>query len=331
MKRNLYLFICLFAAAMFFASCEGPEGPPGEDGTAVCSECHDNSQLIVTKEVQYHASTHFTGGNFERNGSSCAPCHTSQGFLEVVETGEMATNMDVTDPAPPNCYTCHNIHDTYTSDDWNLTKTDAVNFWIAEGTYDAGSSNLCAQCHQSRVPNPLPEVGGSDVTISSPYWGVHHGPQSNIIAGIGGYEISGSTAYENSAHTSAIDEGCVTCHMAEAYGDQAGGHQMGMTYSYHGHDVVNLAGCTSCHSDESALETKIETTQTEIETLLASLADKLVTAGALSATNGTVPGTYSANVAGALMNYRLVEEDRSGGVHNYKYAKALLENSIASI
>ncbi len=34
---------------------------------------------------------------------------------------------------------------------------------------------------------------------------------------------------------------------------------------------------------------------------------------------------FSSNQAGALLNYLLVKEDRSGGVHNYRYIKALLK------
>jgi hypothetical protein len=44
-----------------------------------------------------------------------------------------------------------------------------------------------------------------------------------------------------------------------------------------------------------------------------------------------VPGTYSNELAGAFYNYKVIEEDRSHGLHNYKYTKTLLENSIAAI
>ena len=42
-------------------------------------------------------------------------------------------------------------------------------------------------------------------------------------------------------------------------------------------------------------------------------------------------GTYSTTLAGAALNYRFIEEDRSKGVHNFEYARALLTNSIESL
>lgn len=42
-------------------------------------------------------------------------------------------------------------------------------------------------------------------------------------------------------------------------------------------------------------------------------------------------GRYPTNVAGAALNFKFIEEDRSHGVHNYEYAKALLQNAIEAI
>jgi len=44
-----------------------------------------------------------------------------------------------------------------------------------------------------------------------------------------------------------------------------------------------------------------------------------------------VTGTYSSDVAGARFNYQMCLEDRSNGVHNPKYVKALLQNSIEAL
>jgi hypothetical protein len=161
-----------------------------------------------------------------------------------------------------------------------------------------------------------------------------------MIAGAGGYEVG--SGYENSMHSTLIDDACITCHMADAYGIQAGGHQMGAAYEYHGHTEPLVAGCTNCHEDEDALITKLENTQTEINGLLAELKTILMDKSLLSeddyvtgpdgeyASSGN-PAETTADELGAILNYQLVREDRSAGVHNYAYAKALLENSIASL
>lgn len=350
MKKFSFLpFYVIFLAALVIAgvSCtkEGPQGPPGkdgedgidgQDGTAGCIQCHDNSQVIFSKVIQWEASTHATGGNFERNGTSCAPCHTSQGFLERMETGAQTTADDISNPNPPNCYTCHNIHDTYTPDDWALTYSDPVDYWQTGGKAgaDLGKGNLCANCHQSRVISPWPVAGSGEIySITNKRYGPHHGPVGNIIEGIGGYEVSGSMTYENSLHTSLVENSCVDCHMAEPYGAQSGGHVMSMGYEYHGEIEYNVAGCTECHGDDpDAIVELIEETQAEIDLLLSDLRTILLEDEILDSSNYVVvPIELTADQAGAVVNYKLVGEDRSGGVHNYKYAKALLTNSIESL
>jgi hypothetical protein len=280
---------------------------------------------------QWAHSTHATGGNYERNAKDCAPCHTSQGFLEIIQTGMMETDVAISNPNPPNCYTCHNIHDTYTTDDWSFTTSDPVEFWINNEVSDQGKANVCITCHQTRIPDPLPDPNASGtVTVSSPYWGPHHGPQGPMFAGTAGYEVG--SGYTNSNHTTMIDNSCVDCHMAEAYGTQAGGHVMAASYAYHGSTSVLTAGCTDCHTDASALETKIENTKLEIAALADSLGNQLIADGLLDgSSHRIIPGTYSNDQAGAVYNYLFVVEDRSNGMHNYKYAKKLLQNSLAAL
>lgn len=343
------IFLSMFATFLIFmvvaiSSCtkEGPAGPAGangtngedgidgKDGTATCIQCHDDSQIMFAKSLQWEASTHATGGNFERNGTDCAPCHTSQGFIERIASGEMETAEVINNPNPPNCYTCHDVHETYTPEDWTLTTSDPVSLWINGVVTDQGTGNLCVNCHQSMVPDPLPiPESREDITIGSPYWGPHHGTQGAMIAGSGGYDVG--SGYGNSMHTTLVTNSCNTCHMATAYGVQAGGHEMSMTYAYHGHDVVNKAGCTSCHTDPSSLDTKIEETKAAINEKLAELQVILMEQGVLDDSDHVVPGTMTMDQAGGVFNYLFVLEDRSGGTHNNAYATKLLENSIASL
>ncbi len=338
---RFYFVLTFIAAAMFaFVSCtkEGPQGPPGkdgedgidgQDGTATCTECHDNSQVQFAKQIQWSASVHATGGNFERNDAECAACHTSQGFLQRMANGTHEADGKVVNPNPPNCYTCHNIHTTYTAEDYKFTYADPFNLWINGQPVDFGNGNLCANCHQPRIPDPLPVVGGEDVNITSPYWGAHYGTQAAILGGSGGYEVGGG--YSNSLHTSAVTNACVTCHMADPYGVESGGHTMKMHYSYHGQERLNVAGCVSCHSDTDALTDLVETTQSEIGNLLGTLGTILLQQGLIDSTGRAVPGTMTADQAGAVMNYNMVRKDGSFGVHNFKYSKALIENSTSSL
>jgi len=326
---TLLLFI-LGLSTSLFTSCEGPAGPAGEDASETCTQCHDDDTELLARQLQYQNSVHYLGGNFERDAPSCAPCHTHEGFIERMTTGEM-TSISPENPTPPSCRTCHEIHESYDSTDWALRYTEPVELWITGTEVDLGMGNMCTNCHQPRVPDPLPAVGGGDVTISSPYWGIHHGPQSAIIAGTAGYEFSGDENYGTDPHLN-VPDGCVTCHMAEPYGVQSGGHTMKMAYQYHGHLEFNTDGCTACHDDEEALVTTMENNRAEIENLLSQLEAKLVAQGVLTAEGSlNVPMTISSDLGGALLNYKLIEEDRSFGAHNPKYTLALLKNTIASI
>ena len=44
-----------------------------------------------------------------------------------------------------------------------------------------------------------------------------------------------------------------------------------------------------------------------------------------------VPGTYSANLAAAFANWQLFAEDRSLGLHNPAYVRAVLTNTLEAI
>ena len=338
----MLLSLMTIVALVVASSCtkEGPQGPPGKDGedgidgtdgTATCAACHDNSEVVETKILQWGNSTHANGGNYERNSTSCAPCHTSQGFKERILTGEQETAETISDPANINCYTCHMIHDSYTASDWALRTTDPVTLWFDETiTLDLGDGNLCAQCHQPR-PGTLPDVTNPDGTfeITSSRFGPHHGPQSTVLTGNVMYLVG--TGYTNSMHKDAPD-GCITCHMAEAFGSQSGGHTWKMGYIYHDEPEYNLAGCVSCHGTEDDALAAIEEWEVEFNDLTAQLGALLLAEGVITESGSAVAGTYTNNVAGACWNYRtLVVEDRSMGIHNPKFVKKILENSIASL
>ena len=348
-KSILYFFLAaIFTIGMI--SCEGdqgpagpagdsgPQGPQGPEGPAGigfedCKACHQ-SQTIAAKTFQWEHSVHATGGHYERNAAACAACHTSQGFLEVVASGNQFPDNTIEDPLPQNCYTCHQIHSTFTEDDWALTQSDPVTLWEGGQTLDFGKGNLCISCHQPRVANPpLPDPStGGTIAIGSPYYGPHHGPQGVMLPGVGGYEVAGPETYENSAHTALLanntQNACIACHMATAEATESGGH----TFRVISEDGdMNTAACVACHSDQNELDMLVLDRQSQIDTLLSQLLDIMVDQGIATSSGRAVPGDYNGHQAGAFYNYKYVSEDKSLGVHNFKYAKALLVNSKAAI
>lgn len=347
--RTFYNVVLCLVAALALASCvgpmgdqgaqgpEGPEGPQGpagnngQNGAENCLDCHGQNQLITAKIFQWENSTHYLGGHYERNTATCAGCHTSQGFLDRVETGKFVASMTIDDPLPQNCYTCHEIHQTYTTDDWALTSGDPTKIFLTDEVFDIGPANQCLACHQARLPSPgIPAPGAGEViNITNKRYGPHHGAQGMAYTGAGGFEIG--EGYENSAHTTVIADACITCHMATVTGGrEAGGHTFRVTSE---EGELNTNGCVMCHTDTDELETLVADTQTEIQGLLTELGTKLNEMGILDddLNYAIVPQDMDSDVVGILWNYKYVLEDQSLGVHNYKYVKTLLVNSIAAL
>ena len=341
MKKLTTLFLAagLFVAASGFilSSCtkEGPQGASGANGTngingtnaaATCQECHNFSDTIVAKIFQYNASKHATGSTTtEATRNACAPCHSSQGFEEVNATGQFNTVAGITDAAPINCRTCHQIHKTYTSGDWSLAVTSPYRMrydsTVTQNfTPDGGSANLCGRCHQARPASPAltnPSSNTDSINITSNRWGPHHGPQSNMLAGKGAYNDG---AFGQPTHADKV--GCIGCHGQNAQGNVVGGHSLMMTSSDVGENVA-VCNRTGCHSGQTSFD--INGDQTDIALKFQTLKNLLGAANMLD-TNSMLlkPKKYSQADLAVFWNFQLVYADRSMGVHNYPYTKALL-------
>ena len=325
MKRSIKILSGLAAvlALFLFASCEGPAG---EDGNDSCVECHNTANMELKAE-QWATSGHGIGAYVSYAGgrNACARCHSNEGFLETQRTGRDTTAANIPIPTSISCETCHSgTHETFDAatdgKDYKLTAKAPVTLIIDAGvTVDFGSSsNLCANCHQPRTAAPTAD-GDGNFKISNTHYGPHHGPQASYLEGVGAAEFSGSVAYpapHSASH--AKSAGCVACHMGSTEGEE-GGHTF----------KPSVTACTACHADATSMD--INGVQTEVAALLEELKTALQAKGVLGADGVVVPGTYSADLGKAYYNYIGIEEDRSEGVHNPAYIKAVLKNTIAKI
>jgi hypothetical protein len=95
----------------------------------------------------------------------------------------------------------------------------------------------------------------------------------------------------------------------------------------------NVATCQACHSDAESFD--INGVQTEVQAQLDELGDALVAAGVLSEDGPEGHPTVEEapeGVATALWNWiYIAHEDKSLGVHNPAYTKALLEAAFAAL
>lgn len=359
-KLNLLAILTLSLMVMFTVSCEGPagedgamgpEGPAGEDGQdaqVTCLGCHNDATLL-DNQLEMARSQHGIGefADYAGGRSSCAKCHSHEGFVEWAASGTVSGNYLT--PTEWKCSTCHGLHQTFDegfadTTDYALRTTSAITMLFDETT-EADidpSSNLCVNCHQARRAADYYDDGtGTMVMLSSSHAGPHHGPQSNLLLG-----NNGTTA--GSPFTQHVEAGCVGCHMKETTGDDlnvAGGHTFWAT----------VESCQDCHSSATSLDVfNVQTnTAAKLETLAGILEnlegnaieriDGVWTVIADSTVHGPlhfdeedgayhpVVGQYDRAVFNAFWDYMYVAEDRSLGVHNPTYANALLDAAIAAV
>ena len=348
MRRKLSAMAAVVLLALAGAGCEGPqgpegpvgpvgpegprgpEGPEGRQGGPYCSDCHAEDATIVAIQLQYEASVHGTYTSFERDTNPCNTCHTDQGFRAKL-AGE--TVADVANPARVNCRTCHQVHTAYDSTDYALSTTAPVELMLGGTTLDVGVGNLCAECHQARVPSVVPAVGqGGQSTIPRRY-GTHHGPQATVFAAGAGLPVFQGIEpvptepfIEHVTFAGTEARSCAGCHMQEPYGVQAGGHTWGMTYAYHGSaEVLNDGTCDACHVDAT---TEFEQARAEVEPLLDDLAACLVAEGVMDATGSPNSGaTADDDLLAAFLIWQTITEDGSYGAHHPTWVPAILSNA----
>lgn len=329
------------------AGADGADGTNGVNGTTSCETCHSKSNtdpVIASYKLSTHAletlhTDSATGmvltTSEYTNRTGCVQCHVNQGYIDKMEGKPLATGLGTAagNPAYPvgktgvssdhvtaiDCKTCHDTHSSL-----NFA-VDGQDFALRQGftpvaldvdvayKIDMGTSNTCVNCHQ---PRSLPPSTGLPVKLSSRY-GPHHGPQSTLLEGIQGALIVGSTAYpapKSAKHRTGAS--CASCHMGKTTDSKNGAHTW--------HPTPNA--CTSCHAGGAPTEVA------GFATDMATLQSLLVANGAWSTvTNSFTSNTVPFNVAQAAWNYSLLLEDKSKGIHNPTYSKALLKNSIESI
>jgi hypothetical protein len=334
-KLICFGFVCAFLAT----SCvkEGPMGPAGADGAdgadgmdgvdgnVSCLACH-NSNNIESIQGQFAMSAHSVGAiavDYAGSQARCAPCHSHEQFVQYAELGEVAG--DITNPSAWKCNTCHGLHEEFETTDYALRLNEPVVAIYDNSTVldMKGNGNLCANCHQSRKAEPLSDKPGDATYSVNARTGPHHGPQANLVAGVGFAEIEGTVNYPepNSSYHLNETASCTGCHMGE-FGNRSGGHSW----------IPSLNSCNTCHETE---DYNYGGTQTLVASQLDQIRDKLVEFGVMTGDEedgySVVPGTYPMVLARAYFNWIGIEEDRSLGVHNPRYIKALLINTLEAL
>jgi hypothetical protein len=309
MQRRIFFMVMVSALAIVLS---GTASVFAQVQITDCMSCHNDTTLITGKQTALSEAVHGTGEAYVRGTSaSCAGCHSGGGFSAMIAAGLTPNTVTQGDPNPTrqDCRTCHQVHTSYTTADWALETTAPVKlFAFADVTYDGGKGNLCVNCHQPRTAIAAPDADGN-IKVTSTHWGPHHGPQSAMILGTGGAGIDDVPG----GHAALVADTCVTCHIGE-------------NFSHTFEPVMSV--CSECHEEDFDLGEK----QAEVQDMIDELAELLKAKGLLDEEAEPVVGVYPAAQASALWNYIFItNEDKSLGVHNMGYTKALLQAGIDAL
>jgi hypothetical protein len=331
-------------------SCHGPAQEhlrAGGDVTKIgislsagtCGQCHDAPSHHV-KNFEWGTSIH--GQTTVDRSGSCRNCHTTAGFIDANDPGmnEFGEEVPVraTFKEGITCAACHDPH-AAGGQIHQLRDLQSVELSNGEVVTEGGAGLVCMNCHKSRRDAESYVYGNA-----SRHFGPHHGPQGDMIAGANAIEYDQDMP--SSSHISVVEESCAQCHMQETPSDipayaenQVGGHSFSLHYDDGTNAPIYLTEtCMSCHGEiedfnfggtDYDLDGMVEGVQEEIEGLLHDLGVLLPPYGDPAVDMYTLyPQFNTLELKRAAYNYLFVEEDGSHGVHNPKYAAAILRASI---
>jgi hypothetical protein len=340
--------------ATFISNLGGTEVDTWTGATA-CGNCHaiDAIEQRVANNITVAAGgviAHLSHGELDyksQAGALTEPLYAGSAKVAAVTCTTCHAVTDANDPHRTGAaYTPGSFPlrvPTGASDEAYIEKSGAAGTINGTSAGLIGTSNACVWCHKSRkdVTNYI----GATSILTSPNWGPHEGPQSDVYTGAGGYHFTGRT-YGTSTHQQKL--ACVDCHMPDVASN--GGAPNHSFYP-------QVSACTPCHVGATSFD--IGGGQGQIKAALFELQNALNTAGwitrattppyvpltsaqladGLFELDKTRPGggpdggptALTADQAGAVYDYLIVARGGALGVHNPKYTKQLIFDAYFAV
>jgi hypothetical protein len=334
--------------ATFISNIGGSEVATWTGEGLPCGNCHANDAI----ERRVAAQVGSPGGSV---------VNLSHGQLEYAGGGGAVLESAYTGTskvAAVACVTCHAVDATTdphrtglpwtpgtfplrvptgAGDDSYIEKSPTVGTVTGTPIGKLATANACVFCHKSR--KDVTQYVTASNKLTSAFWGPHEGPQADVYSGMGGYHFAGMTYGQSTHHDKTT---CIDCHMPDVPSN--GGAPNHSFYA-------QLDACKSCHAGATSFD--VDGGQGTVKAGLKELEAALDDAGwltrdasapygslgtargdgnfALDRTNPTGAPTLSADQAGALYNFLIVARGGALGVHNPKYVKQLVYDSIVAV
>ena len=122
-----------------------------------CNQCHD-AMGFDGHPYSHDASSHSEmisafANDPARLQTSCAKCHSSEGFVTLAVEGGSVTDLDAgIEPHGVTCVACHDPHAAALPNQLRLSGEVVLE---SGHTFSGGAGGLCASCHDSRVSADL--------------------------------------------------------------------------------------------------------------------------------------------------------------------------------
>jgi hypothetical protein len=358
--RNLWpiLLLMLGAATLLIPGCDKLVTEVNNntvfDSTTgqYCLTCHGDSvsdSLIQVPNGQWANSKHSSADLLEAtvslNGkpfqvNACGQiCHTSQGYIKYVSSGQ-STYQPAT-PSVIGCVTCHmphtGLYGTWSADSLRGARLDVT--LVNDSTYAMGKSNMCVICHKAKDKAP---ATGATIRLLGDF-GPHFSGQAEVLSGLGGYHFTSDTVTASHAIVKARD-GCLSCHFGIYSSGKMQGNGQGFEFGEHTFRLADTltnerftANCigSDCHSVGSFSNSfysgagiaVLDTLADSLRTLLTN--HHILVPSDPAGLQFYADSVVSVDAARILYNYLLFKMDGSRGVHNPKYMRLLLSQSVA--
>jgi hypothetical protein len=264
-NKILYLGLLIIGLALLLSSCAAPEAPECPDCPVVdcpeadcpacpeCEACPEAETCPEPKAVVPEIEAAWAGSGHANSEAeafrhwdeddpavvslSCGKCHSAEGYVEYVTTGEVTTEVPALENMGVQCVACHN--------DATAVKDSVVMPSGIELT-GLGDESRCMECHQGReskisVDSRIAEAAGVENAADADpdmvyedlgFANIHYYAAAATKYGTlakGGYEYAGMTYDGNFAHVEEFDT-CIECHSPHTL-------------------EVQVEECTMCHEE----------------------------------------------------------------------------------